>query len=82
MKSDFRFESFIRKLRNIPLVYNLLIHGCPEKDRENYPKRLLNKGIKKPRLKSNPGVVLIGLQTTRPRPLAGKHCSKAKKHPY
>ena len=45
-------------------------------------KRLLNKGIKKPRLKSNPGVVLIGLQTTRPRPLAGKHCSKAKKHPY
>ena len=43
-------------------------------------KRLLNKGIKKPRLKSNSGVVLIGLQTTRPRPLAGKHCSKAKKH--
>ena len=39
VKSDFRFESFIRKLRNIPLVYNLLIHGCPEKDGENYPEK-------------------------------------------
>ena len=30
------------------------------------PKRLLNKGIKKPRLKLNHGLVLTGLQTTGP----------------
>ena len=51
MKSDFRFESFIRKLRNIPLVYNLLIHGCPEKDRENYPKKAFEQRNKETQIK-------------------------------
>ena len=46
MKSDFR--SFSRIL----FVYNLMIE-CSKKCKENYPKkRLLNKGIKKPRVKS------------------------------
>ena len=31
-----------------------------------FPKRLLSKGIKKRRLKFNPGLVLIGLRTTGP----------------
>ena len=31
---------------------------------ENNPKRLLNKGIKKPGLKVNPALALIGLQAT------------------
>ena len=33
---------------------------------EIIPKRLLNKGLKKPRLKFNSGLELIGLGTTRP----------------
>ena len=33
---------------------------------ESIPKRLLNKGIKKPRLKFNLGLVLIGLGTSEP----------------
>ena len=31
------------------------------------PKRILSKGIKRPRLKFNPGLALIGLRTTGPR---------------
>ena len=36
-----------------------------------FTKRLLSKGIKKRRLKFNPGLALIGLQTTGPRSV---HC--------
>ena len=36
---------------------------------EIIPKRLLNKGIKKPRLKFNIGLALNGLRTTGPRSL-------------
>ena len=31
------------------------------------PKRLSNKGVKKPRIKFNPVLALIGLRTTGPR---------------
>ena len=37
-----------------------------KRTREIIPKRLLNKGIKKPRLKFNLGLVLIGLGTSEP----------------
>ena len=37
-----------------------------KKNSGNYPKKALNKGIKKPRLKFNLGLVLIGLGTSGP----------------
>ena len=37
------------------------------------PKRLSNKGVKKPRIKFNPVLALIGLRTTGPRWWINKH---------
>ena len=65
MKSDFRFESLKGKFCSNPLDHNLMI-GCPKRNRGDYSKRLLNKGLKKPRLKFNSGLELIRLGTTRP----------------
>ena len=60
MRSDFRSKSFNEyKMYNL-FVYNLLI-GCCEKNEESHPYRFSDKGIKKPRLKFNLGLVLISL---------------------
>ena len=40
---------------------------------EIIPKRLLNKGIKKPRIKFNLGLALNGLRTTGPRAIASSY---------
>ena len=44
-----------------------LIARCPRKNWENFLKRLLNNEIKKPGLKLEPGLALIGLRTTGPQ---------------
>ena len=62
MKSDFRSESFERKLKAILFVYNLMT-GCSKKNR----KMLLNIRNKETHLTFNSGLVLISLRTTRPR---------------
>ena len=50
-------------------VYNLMI-GCSKKNRENYqPENAFEQKKKKPRLKFNPGLAVIGLWTTGPRRL-------------
>ena len=38
--------------------------GCSKSDIENYPKRLLNEGIKNLGLKCNLRLALMGLRTT------------------
>ena len=44
--------------------------GCSKKNRENYqPENAFEQKKKKPRLKFNPGLSVIGLCTTGPRPL-------------
>ena len=60
MKFDFRSESFERKSTSIIFV-NKLIIGCSKKKEEIVLKRLLNRERKKPGLKFNPGLALIGL---------------------
>ena len=35
--------------------------GCSKKSKENSPERLLNREVKKPELKFNPVLALIGL---------------------
>ena len=49
MESEFRFKSFKRKFSSATYVYNLMI-GCPEKNKENCPKKALEQRNKKPRL--------------------------------
>ena len=63
VESDFRFDSFKRKFSQIIFVHNMIL-WCSKNDTGHYPKRPLNKGIKKPKLKFNLGLVLMGLQTT------------------
>ena len=41
--------------------------GCSKKKRESYPGKRFERKKKKPRLKFNPGLALIGLRTTGPR---------------
>ena len=65
VESDFRFDSFKRKFSQIIFVHNMIL-WCSKNNTGHYPKRLLNKGIKKPKLKFNLGLVLMGLQTTGP----------------
>ena len=49
-------------------VYNLMI-GCSKKNRENYqPENAFEQKKKKPRIKFNPGLAIIGLWITGPRP--------------
>ena len=60
MKFDFRSESFKRKFSSNLFACNLII-GCSKKNSQNFPKRLLDKKIKKAELKFNPGLGLIGL---------------------
>ena len=62
MKSHFRSESFKKNFSQISFCLDAL------KTQKINPKRLLNKRIKKPILKFNLGLVLIGLQTTGSRP--------------
>ena len=40
--------------------------GCSKKNRENYRENAFEQKKKKPRLKFNPGLALIGLRTTGP----------------
>ena len=40
--------------------------------RKLFDERLLNLGTEKPGLKFNPGLALLGLQTTWPRSMNGK----------
>ena len=40
--------------------------GCSKKSLENFPKRLLNREVKKPELKFNPVLALIGLEQLGP----------------
>ena len=58
MNFDFRSESFERKSTSIIFV-NKLIIGCSKKE-ENCPKKAFEQR-KKPGLKFNPGLALIGL---------------------
>ena len=66
MKSEFRTESIKIKFSRILFVYNVTLR-CSKKNTRHYPKKLLNKGVKKPGLKFNHGLALIGLRTTGPR---------------
>ena len=65
VKFDFRSESCKMKFNFIifQVVFNLII-GCSKKNRGNYPKKLINREITKPGIKSNPGLAAIGLRTT------------------
>ena len=66
MKSDFRAESFKRKLGRNFFVDNLMMDAL-ERLEFITPKRLLNKGMKKLVLEFfNLGLALIGLQKTGP----------------
>ena len=60
MKLDFSSESFKRKFIASFFRYKLM-NGCSKKNREHYPKKALNKGMNKPGLKFNLGLVLIDL---------------------
>ena len=66
MKFEFRYKSLKSKFSLIPLVCNLVI-GCYKKNRENYLKNAFKQKKKKPGLKFNPGLELIGLRTTGTR---------------
>ena len=52
VKFDFRSESC------------KMIIGCSKKNKGNYPKKLINREITKPGIKSNPGLAAIDLRTT------------------
>ena len=65
MKLDFSSESFKTKFIASLFRYNMM-NGCSKKKRENYPKKALNKRIKKTGLKFNLGLALIDLRTTGP----------------
>ena len=60
MKSAIGSKSCKRKFSMNLFIYNLII-GFSKKNKEIIPKRLLNRGIHKCRLKFNIGLVLIGL---------------------
>ena len=49
VESDFRFDSFKIKFSQIIFVHNMIL-WCSKNNTGHYPKRLLNKGIKKPKL--------------------------------
>ena len=49
--------------------------GCSKKIEKMISKGLSNKGVKKPRLKLNPKLVLICLQSTVPRSVKGEPAS-------
>ena len=65
MKFDFRSESCKMKFIFIifQVVFNSII-GCSKRNRGNYPKKLINREITKPGIKSKPGLAAIGLRTT------------------
>ena len=65
-KFDFRYESLRSKFSFILFANNLMI-GCSKKKRGNYPENTFEQKKKKPGLKFNPVLALIGLQTTGPR---------------
>jgi len=50
-----------------------LLIECSKNNRENYPGKSFEQKKKKPRLKFNPGLVLIGLRTTGPWNLKEKY---------
>ena len=55
VKFDFRSESC--KVKFIFIIFQVvfsLIIGCSKKNRGNYPKKLINREITKPGIKSNP----------------------------
>ena len=47
-------------------LFRVLLFDALKRTLKIFPKRLLSKGIKKRRLKFNPGLALIGLRTTGP----------------
>ena len=67
-------KAFKEKFSIILFVNNLMI-GWSKKIEKMIPKGLSNKGVKKPRLKLNPELVLICLQSTVPRSRKGEPAS-------
>ena len=67
-------KAFKEKLSIILFVNNLMI-GCSKKIKKMISKGLSNKGVKKPRLKLNPELVLICLHSTGPRSVKGEPAS-------
>lgn len=65
MKSAFRSEGFKRKFNLITFVYNLVTE-CLIITEKLIRKMLLNKGIKKPGLRFNLRLALIGPRTNGP----------------
>ena len=50
MKSDFRSESFKKRLSTIHLVYKVMI-GYPLKNEENYMRKALEQTVKETQVK-------------------------------
>ena len=75
MKSDFSSEGFQRKLQHNSFCQQFDDWMIPKKLKKMIPKGLSNKGVKKPRLKLNPKLVLICLQSTVPRSVKGEPAS-------
>ena len=66
MEFDARSVSFKRRFISNLFACNLII-GCSKKRLGKFfPKRIWKKEVKKPGLKSNPGLALVGLLTTGP----------------
>ena len=75
MKSNFRSESFERKIQ-LNSFCRQFDDWMIQKIEKMISKGLSNKGVKKPRLKLNPKLVLICLQSTVPRRVKGEPASR------
>ena len=63
MKLEFRYEGLKRKFSLTLFAHNLLVE-CSKKIEKIILEKAFEQKKKKPRLKFNPGLVLIGLRTT------------------
>ena len=55
MESDSRLGSLKRKFSSATFKYNLMI-GCPEKNKENYPKEAFEQRNKETQIKIQPWI--------------------------